>query len=303
MSTQPNDLTLPSASVLIEPWEMSSLEKSAELGDRYALLDACNEPAVEGMAGIHPGVDCLFQGQAAEDFSAIAPYLFDLDSPLLDWFKDQLMEKPCGIFIDAPVDRANLRAHLRRLLKVEVPNDRQFYFRFYDPRVLPGFLATAPPTVVAQFFGPIRACFYFEQSQLYRISPKPTVASSASPTQTSWPVGYRLSVSQDHLQAMDRFSKQKFAQRLERHLDEVLSSQNLELPKLGVEKRVSIGIHNAENYCLHTEQHIATYVELMCVGFPMHDQKNDPEEVRRLMFDRRLSIDDRLHRLRTMVTV
>lgn len=281
-------------SVLIQQVDAAELASLVDTGTLMAVLDACNEPAVVGMTQVYSEVDSLYQGQAAEDYSAIAPYLFSVDEKLLKWFNDQLQEKPSGIFLTSTQDRSTVRTHLRRLLKVEVPNDKQFYFRFYDPRVLPGFLATAPGQIVSEFFGCVDSFLFFEQGQLLRV----TAAASTSNIQQSWPVGYRLNVSQDHLQAMDRHSKDKFARRLEKHLVTFLPEQGASLDFVGIEKRVETGMKNAEMYCLKTEREIATYVELMCTGFPDHREKHDPPVVRELMFDRRLSVDDRLNRLK-----
>lgn len=281
------------SSVLIQQVDTAELASLVDTGTLMAVLDACNEPAVVGMTQVYSEVDSLYQGQAAEDYSAIAPYLFSVDEKLLKWFNDQLLEKPSGIFLTSTQDRATVRTHLRRLLKVEVPNDKQFYFRFYDPRVLPGFLATAPAHIVSDFFGCVDSFLYFEQGQLFRV-----IATANTPSAAlNWPVGYRLNVSQDHLQAMDRHSKDKFARRLEKHLVTFLPEHGVSLDVAVIEKRVESGIKNADLYCLNTEREIATYVELMCTGFPGHREASDPPVVRELMFDRRLSVEDRLNRL------
>ena len=74
------------------------------------------------------------------------------------------------------------------------------------------------------------------------------------------------------------------------------------MPEEAISSRVKSGMKNAERYCLNTELEIATYVELMCVGFPTRKEKQDPPEIQELMLDRRLAMDDRLRRLKAMLT-
>ena len=49
-----------------------------------------------------------------------------------------------------------MRRHLRHFLEVQLPDGKQVYFRFYDPRVLRVFLPTCTADEINQFFGPIK---------------------------------------------------------------------------------------------------------------------------------------------------
>ena len=70
-----------------------------------------------------------------------------------------------GIFLATSVDLATLRQHLRRFLMVKAEtDDKDLYFRFYDPRVLRVFLPTCIPEETTEFFGPIRR-FLIENEQ------------------------------------------------------------------------------------------------------------------------------------------
>ncbi|MEL7500063.1 MAG: DUF4123 domain-containing protein [Planctomycetota bacterium] len=258
----------------------------------YAVLDSCNHPAVVGMSQINERSQSLYAGAAVEDYSAIAPYLFPVDRPWWTWFEDQLLDKPSGIFLQSTLEIDALRTHLRRLLKINAPKDQQLYFRFYDPRVLPQFLATAEDQLVADFFGRVKRFFYFDQEQqLFSL----TRCGSVSPN-LKWPVGRRLEVTEEHFVAMDQFSKDQFAKRLASYLKEVIEREQVQL-SIDLDKRIQFGMTNSERYCLVKEKHVAKYVETMCLGWPTLETKTDPLPVQSLMLDRRLPIEERLEKL------
>jgi len=123
----------------------------------FAVLDACDEPRVpEKVRKLGDRAVSLYRGSAEEDYWAIAPYLAQVDEPLLAWILDNLWSDPWGLLVVAAADLAALRRHFRRFLLVRDPNKREMYFRFYDPRVLPVFLKTCAGQEVDEFFGPIR---------------------------------------------------------------------------------------------------------------------------------------------------
>jgi len=127
-------------------------------GALYAILDACDEPCVpEKVRELGDRAVSLYRGAAEQDYVAIAPYLAIVDEDLLSWIVNQLWAKPWGVLVVAPVDLASLRKHFRRFLIVEDPDGKQMYFRFYDPRVLPMYLATCLPSEVKEFFGPVHS--------------------------------------------------------------------------------------------------------------------------------------------------
>jgi hypothetical protein len=136
---------------------IASLAQHAERGALYAVLDACDEPRVPAKVrelGSHCAVS-LYRGPAEEDLSAIAPYLVAVDDEVLAWIGSALWSSPWGIFAvtDAPLE--DVRTHFRRFLLVDAPDGDKWYFRFYDPRVLPRFLATCDSAQLSDFFGPV----------------------------------------------------------------------------------------------------------------------------------------------------
>ena len=125
----------------------------------YAVLDACDAPEVPAKcAGLgEERAVSLYRGSAEEMYWAIAPYLAIVDEVLLDWIVAELWEEPWGIFAVSDTDLETLQRHFRRFLVVQSPDGEQWYFRYYDPRVLPTFLGACTQTEIDEIFGPVEA--------------------------------------------------------------------------------------------------------------------------------------------------
>lgn len=136
---------------------ISALRSLAMRGSLFAVLDACDEPAVlERVRAWGPErAVSLYRGQAEDDLAAIAPYLVQVDRDILDWLASAVWSEPWGVFIVARATLEDLRTHCRRLLQVVGPGGERLLFRFYDPRALVRFLGMATPEQHAELWGPI----------------------------------------------------------------------------------------------------------------------------------------------------
>ena len=136
-----------------------TVQRWAAAGNLWAILDATDAPAVLAVvARLGPTrAVSLYRGQAEEDLVAIAPYLVHLDEPTFQWITEELWPAPWGILVVATATLESLRLHFRRFLVVESPEGDDWYFRYYDPRVLPPFLGAATDRERTEFFGPVRA--------------------------------------------------------------------------------------------------------------------------------------------------
>ena len=106
----------------------------------------------------------LYDGAAAAKHIKIAPYLTTIDptTELLEAMLEEASGQSWGIYLLTTVDRATLRRHLRKFIKVELEGfAKAVFFRYYDPRVLREFLPTCPEEQLERFFGPID-CFLCE---------------------------------------------------------------------------------------------------------------------------------------------
>ena len=136
-----------------------SVQQWAARGHLWGILDATDAPAVlELVQSLGPErAVSLYRGRPEEDLAAIAPFLVQLDAATFQWLTEHLWAEPWGILLVATKTLEELRLHFRRFLIVESPDGEDWYFRFYDPRVLPKFLAASTETERTEFFGPISA--------------------------------------------------------------------------------------------------------------------------------------------------
>ena len=124
----------------------------------FALLDAARHdmvlPTILQSGLTHRS---LYEGWQGEGLSDVAPYLVEVppDAPFLDAILELGWGDSWGTFLFTTEDFFSVRRHLRRFLKVQSEDGKRLLFRFYDPRVLRGYLPTCTPDELAAFMGPI----------------------------------------------------------------------------------------------------------------------------------------------------
>ena len=159
----------------------AELNQHAADGSLYAILDACDQPAVPAKVRElgDTRASSLYRGTAEEEYSGFAPYVVQVDLELLQWVLSVLLTEHWGIFAVAQlVDLEIMRKHFRSFLLVESPDGGRLYFRYYDPRVLKRFLPTCTDLQLRQFLGPISTFVFNDPEKLqtaifveYRSSP------------------------------------------------------------------------------------------------------------------------------------
>lgn len=100
----------------------------------------------------------LFSGALDPDLATATPHLVELraDSLLLARMNgDEARAAHSGILCQSDLSLWDLRLWLRRHLQAMLPDGRVVLFRFYDPRVLPVWLASLPPEDLSMWFGPV----------------------------------------------------------------------------------------------------------------------------------------------------
>jgi len=101
----------------------------------------------------------LFEGSSARDAAPagplVAPLTAHLETALALW-TDQLGRNQ-GLLLQTYAELRPLLAHLREIFVASDEEGTEYFFRFYDPRVLPTYLETCTPEERASFFGPITA--------------------------------------------------------------------------------------------------------------------------------------------------
>lgn len=126
----------------------------------FAVVDAARDPRIRlllGEAGEQTA--SLYTGFQGEILADVGPTLVHLPhgSTLLDALVDCGWGDSWGVFLTSNRPFGDVRKHLRRFLLVESGAGKQQYFRFYDPRVLRGFLPTCAPRKLEALFEEIEA--------------------------------------------------------------------------------------------------------------------------------------------------
>ncbi len=150
-----------------EPRDPASIADSLRIalrgtqGERvYGIVDAAIDSDLPFEAQLRFGarMQSLFLPEVAEALWDVAPYLVTVDpsSPYLEHWARR-WGKSVGVLLCARAEFDTLAAHLRSVFVVKDETGQDYFFRFYDPRVLHAFLPTCTPAQMAEFFGPIRA--------------------------------------------------------------------------------------------------------------------------------------------------
>ena len=101
--------------------------------------------------GCHPV--SLFLGERAWELVEVAPYLsrVPIGSPFLSEWNAGLGDH-VGVLIDSAAPPQDVFVHLRVVFVVQDESGQEFFFRYYDPRVLNTYLPTCTPGELREFF-------------------------------------------------------------------------------------------------------------------------------------------------------
>jgi hypothetical protein len=245
---------------------------AAESGALYAIVDACDSPAVP------PKVDelgesravSLYRGLPEEEFSSFAPYLLHADAAVVDWVADRLSSEPWGFFLSADVPLAALRSHFRRFLVVDDRQGERMYFRFYDPRVLKKVLPVLDASELREFFGPIDRFLVPDGEEVVSYRPMPLVMSQ--PSAGARPIGQRFAVREEVMAAFGDEADAAFEVRLIAHLREHHSDAVSGMSDALLLPLVRTGIARARRYGMTWESNLTAFVALMFEIAPNFDR-------------------------------
>lgn len=89
---------------------------------------------------------CLFSDEhTSATIKAVAPHLIKIKrvDESIDWcIREGLRRYWMMFFVSDAAHVSDLRLHFKRFSVVQGPEGKQYLFRFYDPRVLPAFIAS-----------------------------------------------------------------------------------------------------------------------------------------------------------------
>jgi len=110
------------------------------------LLDHASEPK-----------ESLYDGDAGNMLAKVAPYVVQLgpESELLHALVENGWGEGWACFFTSEAPLEELGRHFRKFFMVQLEGGKEVYFRFYDPRVLRGFLRAGSAEELEAFFGPV----------------------------------------------------------------------------------------------------------------------------------------------------
>ncbi|WP_165698631.1 DUF4123 domain-containing protein [Bremerella volcania] len=131
-------------------------ERGNENLHTYAIVDAAQdwEFVVLCRQKFKLNPQMLFEGRAADAMMMVAPYLiqFDASTEFVEQWS-QRWGKNLGIFLISSADETAMRKHARSIFLAEDESGQEYFFRFYDPRVVWPFLQGCTHVERKQFFG------------------------------------------------------------------------------------------------------------------------------------------------------
>jgi hypothetical protein len=99
----------------------------------------------------------LFQGALSASLIDVAPYLVTINPEsgfLEEW--SRRVGQSAGFLLVSDADPNTLYAHLRDIFEAVDEDGQQYFFRYYDPRVLRTYLGSSTRDELLRFFGPVR---------------------------------------------------------------------------------------------------------------------------------------------------
>lgn len=126
----------------------------------YAVIDAAQDEqfALSIPRTFKLPMSSLFEGRAAAAMTTVAPYLVPFD-PAHE-FVDHWCERwgtNLGILLISAAAPVDLLKHLRHIFVVQDEGGQEYFFRFYDPRVIVPFIPSCTPQEFIEFIGPCHA--------------------------------------------------------------------------------------------------------------------------------------------------
>lgn len=123
----------------------------------YMLIDAAQDSRIfpELEKSLHTRA-CLFaEEHVSSELKAVSPFIVKIKKidAFVMWCLLEGLHRHWMIFCTSPeIHVSELKLHFKRFSLVGAPDGKQFLFRYYDPRVLPVFLASSDQSDRSEFF-------------------------------------------------------------------------------------------------------------------------------------------------------
>ncbi|OWK30950.1 DUF4123 domain-containing protein [Sphingomonas mucosissima] len=149
----------PPPAVRIRPAESALVQRAAEAGHLYAVVDPCvDDGAIGWLRALgEDRASSLYIGEAQQNYGDKAPHVVRVDPALLATLPARFGDSAWGCLLVSDAPPGRVRQHLRSWLQVRSPEGEMWLFRFWDPRTLPIFLRASTAAELDAFFGPLAA--------------------------------------------------------------------------------------------------------------------------------------------------
>jgi len=106
-----------------------------------------------------------------------------------------------------------------------------------------------------------------------------------------------LTLRNEQVAILKNETSKPFKQALEAHLQEVLPEKGVRFDGETLKKQIEEGIRRASYYKLTRQRDVARYIELACGNFGGFLEGRHPKAVRQILYDHRLSPEEKLDRV------
>jgi len=144
-------------------------EKNSNTFKVYTILDtAINELIYKKLIDTPIQKQCLFNSTLEYYMPEVAPYivLLEVDNIFSNWLLDNCRGNNWGIFLISKSDIKTLAEHYSNMTIVSHEDGNEYFFRYYDPRVLRLYLPTCTNNEFKQFKGPSDYIFFDDKDGL-----------------------------------------------------------------------------------------------------------------------------------------
>jgi hypothetical protein len=128
----------------------------------------CFDTAINGIYTLlllqkeYPTQQCLFQGTKDANIWDAAPWLFMAEDNPYDKIKDPIASLRNCVFFESTEKIDPLREHLQFFIYKTV-KDNEYFFRFWDARVLIKYLSAGTQADLEAFFGDVIDSIYLDE--------------------------------------------------------------------------------------------------------------------------------------------
>jgi hypothetical protein len=221
---------------------------------------------------------------------------------MLRWLFKNLWNEPWGIFILAPQGLQDLREHLRKFLVVCLPDGKNWFFRYYDPRLLDVYLSACTARELQGFFGPIDA-FVLSKShnKFFSFRPSPTAPSSSTDQAVHARPAGLWPIRSEQLTALSTKQRNNFVEKMVAYLTRTFPQEAANMKDDELLCAVDEAIDSARGYGIISESEIARYLHFTMIWGAGFDKRCDFAVPRAVLTDKVLSGREKLDRLTELV--